>query len=206
MTLGEWIRDRLVAAGSAGLTCADLHVARKREPDLINRGGTYNSFARFFHWYKQLGYIEETGVVEDSESKGGGHSTLQPRKYFRITDAGLSAVPWGWIDPIGTLHPEWEYPRRKAKYYVPTGRPRGRPKEEAKPMKEKKVKPPGKLVTKPEKALGKKKEAKKPEAVLLKSKETAEPEKELAEALTRTEILPSGVRVVWKYKKPPKKK
>lgn len=190
MTLGEWIRDRLVAAGSAGVTCADLHVARKQDPDLINRGGTYNSFARFFHWYKQLGYIEETGVVEASESKGGGNAALVQRKYFRISSAGLSAVPWGWIDPIGTLHPEWEYPMRKSKYYTPTGRPRGRPKEEPKP--EKKVTTPKGIAL--EKALSKKKA--KPEVILLKSKGTAELERELAEALTKTEIRPSGTKVV----------
>jgi len=127
MTLGEWVRAMLLSAGSRGTTCADLHTLRKQSDELVYRGGTYASFARFFHWYKQLGYIEATGEQESSSVKGGADQLTSPRVYYRITGTGMGASMYQWGDPIATLHPEWDSMTRKYKYAPPSGKQRGRP-------------------------------------------------------------------------------
>lgn len=74
VTNGEWLRQELIDAGPAGVTCSDIHKARMKDETVLTRGGTYASFVRYFHWFKQLGYIERTGIREPAYAKG----TLTP--------------------------------------------------------------------------------------------------------------------------------
>jgi len=103
---GVWIRDRLIEAGPAGLTVADLHrerVRRRRELGLgsVKRPGTYSSLARYFHWFKQLGWVEEVKITEPSTIRGTDLKTiLKERRRYRITDEGLRHPEHEWSDPI----------------------------------------------------------------------------------------------------------
>ena len=63
------------------------------------RGGTYNSYAKYWHWFKSLGLIEPTGETEPAI-----YDFLKPRQFYRLTDRGLSEVE-AWRDPVRTLHP-----------------------------------------------------------------------------------------------------
>lgn len=119
-------------AGNDGVTVADLHKERweQRSAPLIDevalyRGGTYQSFARYFHWFKQLGFVESIRT-EPSEAKGDGIELESPRHYYRISDKGRRAPIEKWQDPIFTLLELKPYDRCKP-YRKPTGRPRGRP-------------------------------------------------------------------------------
>jgi len=137
MSFGTWIRDRLLEAGSNGTTVADLHRIRTQlgvgfiDEDTVYKGGTYNTFARYFHWLKQLGFVEEVRI-EPSTTKGrddAPEKEYRPRHYYRISDKGRRASIDEWRDPIATLHPEWTPTERKRRYRPPTGRPRGRPRK-----------------------------------------------------------------------------
>ncbi len=136
MSFGLWIRDKLLEAGDTGVTVADLHKQRieqsKETGGLVDtgiyKGGTYHSFARYFHWFKQLGFVESVRT-EPSETKGNGLSLRSDRHYYRITDKGRRAHWLQWNDPIQAMHPEWTPSERKRRYSQPTGRPRGRPRK-----------------------------------------------------------------------------
>lgn len=79
------------------------------------------SFYRYFHLLKQLGWVEHTGQEEVS-SMGGipgarvertseGTSLVevpQPRRYYRLTAKGRNASKAEWSDPIQALY---NYPR-----------------------------------------------------------------------------------------------
>jgi len=154
-TTGQWIRQELIDAGDKGIVIADLHKKRKanwRELGITYKGGTYSSFAKLFNFLWQLGWVERTGETEVSHSKGGIVELSSPRTYYRITDEGLAHPELDWYDPISALHPEWTGSKRRQKYYLPTDKPRGRPrigppivKKPPKPPKVKKprvIKPP----------------------------------------------------------------
>lgn len=129
MTFGEWIREQLVEAGSAGVTVADLHKMRKDDQRVGYRTGTYNSFARYFHWFKQLGFVEPVRT-EASHAKGTDLESLErPRHYYRISAKGRRALVDKWRDPIFTHLGLEPYLGRCKPYrvYKPTGKPRGRP-------------------------------------------------------------------------------
>lgn len=128
MTYGEWLREKLLEAGSAGIVVADLHKIRKEDPRVGYRTGTYNSFARYFHWFKQLGFVE-TVRTEPSKAKGNGFELEKPRHYYRISSKGRRASVDDWRDPIFTHLGLEPYKDRCKPYrkYKPTGRPRGRP-------------------------------------------------------------------------------
>jgi len=76
----------------------------------------YHSFQRYFHWLKQLGWVEFTGVeekssiqenVEESRAKAGLEPyETPPRKYYRLTKAGIEAPDYEWSNPLITCHPE----------------------------------------------------------------------------------------------------
>jgi len=135
VSLGSWIRGKLVLAGDKGVVVADLHNERWKQgrgwidEETLYKGGTYHSFARFFSWFKQLEFVEPTGKKEASELKGDGMPLKADRCYYKITDKGLSAPIEDWHDPVRALHPEWTPLERKARYYRTAGKKkRGRPR------------------------------------------------------------------------------
>ena len=63
------------------------------------RGCTYNSFAKYWHWFKILGLIEPVGRAERSI-----YDFLEERQFYRLTDKGKTEEE-GWQDPARTAHP-----------------------------------------------------------------------------------------------------
>ncbi len=65
------------------------------------RGCTYNSFAKYWHWFKVLGLIEP---VDRREAPI--YDFLEERVFYRLTDRGRAEVR-AWEDPIAVAHPEF---------------------------------------------------------------------------------------------------
>ena len=66
-------------------------------------GCRYHSFVVYFSNLQRLGWVEFTGreepsVLQDYYSKG------QPRKYFRLTAAGMAAPDTAWANPLVALY------------------------------------------------------------------------------------------------------
>lgn len=68
----------------------------------------YHSFQRYFHWLKQLRWVEFTGREEKSSVQENMPDYLQapPRKYYRLTRRGIEAHDCEWSNPQLTLYPE----------------------------------------------------------------------------------------------------
>ena len=64
------------------------------------RGCTYNSFAKYWHWFKMLDLVELTG-----ETAPAIYDFLEKKRFYRITAKGRNEVR-GWADPVRTVHPE----------------------------------------------------------------------------------------------------
>ncbi len=78
----------------------------------------YQSFHRYFHWLKQLGWVEVTGREERSAvQEAMPDFPAPPRIYYRLTKAGIKAPDWQWSNPQLTLYPQrgLEYFREKRK-------------------------------------------------------------------------------------------
>jgi len=91
----------------------------------------YHSFSRYFHWLKQLEWVERTGEEEKATIQGyleelGKPPEAPPRIYYRLTRKGIEAPLYQWSNPLTTCHPEIggmpapEYFRekRKERHYV----------------------------------------------------------------------------------------
>jgi len=65
------------------------------------RGCTYNSFAKYWHWFKLLELIES---VDRRESPI--YDFLEERVFYRLTEKGKVEVR-AWEDPIAVAHPEF---------------------------------------------------------------------------------------------------
>jgi len=65
------------------------------------RGCTYNSFAKYWHWFKLLEMIEPVDRREPPI-----YDFLEERLFYRLTDKGRAEVR-GWEDPIMVAHPEF---------------------------------------------------------------------------------------------------
>jgi len=65
------------------------------------RGGTYNSYAKYFFWYIMMGFVEPTDRREPAI-----YDFLEERHFYRLTDKGKSEVR-AWQDPIVVAHPEF---------------------------------------------------------------------------------------------------
>jgi len=76
----------------------------------------YHSFQRYFHWLKQLRWVEFTGSEEKSSIQEH-YPDAPPRKYYRLTPKGVEAPDYQWSNPQLTLYPErgLEYFREKRK-------------------------------------------------------------------------------------------
>ena len=77
----------------------------------------YQSFHRYFHWLKQLGWVEETGKQEKSAVQEimPDFAEAPPKIYYRLTRKGMEAPDYEWSNPQLTLYPErgLEYFREK---------------------------------------------------------------------------------------------
>jgi len=65
------------------------------------RGCTYNSFAKYWHWFKILGLIERT-----SHTAPAIYDFLVKKRFYQITERGRNEVR-AWEDPISVTHPEF---------------------------------------------------------------------------------------------------
>ncbi|GAI17982.1 unnamed protein product, partial [marine sediment metagenome] len=131
MITGEFVRQRLMEAGDRGVVIADLHTERKEhweELELRPVRGVYQSFARFFYWLFQLGFIEKTGETEPSSGKGDDYKLQSDRTYYRITPVGIGADIDKWSNPRRTLYPRKEEEKR-VNYHKKKGGKIGRPRE-----------------------------------------------------------------------------
>jgi len=92
--------------------CADVFSALKEDLQRINeervqigdrpiRGCTYNSFAKYWHWFKLLQLIEPVGRREESL-----YEFLADKQFYRLTDKGRTETR-GWEDPVRKRHPEF---------------------------------------------------------------------------------------------------
>ncbi len=107
---GLFMKRYLVEHGE--VSAADVFSALKEALTLINqervevgekpiRGCTYNSFAKYWHWFKILGLIESTGKTEAAM-----YDFLEKKRFFRLTSKGRNEVK-AWEDPIMATHPEF---------------------------------------------------------------------------------------------------
>ena len=63
----------------------------------------YHSFVVYFSNLQRLGWVESTGKEEASAFQD--HYPLgQPRRYFRLTDAGKAASEAAWSNPLFALY------------------------------------------------------------------------------------------------------
>ena len=97
---GLFIREYLEVHGEG--CAADIFYELKQDLKRINqeraeigekpiRGGTYSSFSRRFHAFKQMGLIEPTGRSEPAI-----YEYLQDRQFYRLADGGGGGA---WDDP-----------------------------------------------------------------------------------------------------------
>ena len=90
---------------------------RKINPDNIDRlfkkhlarmpykaqGARYHSFVTYFSVLQKLGWVEYTGKEEPSSFQDN-YPQGQPRKYFRLTAAGMVAPDYLWSNPHKALY------------------------------------------------------------------------------------------------------
>ncbi len=107
---GRFSKQYLSEHGEA--CAADIFYALRKNLDRINkerievgekpiRGCTYNSFAKYWHWFKLLEFIEPVDRREVPI-----YDFLKERVFYRLTDKGKSEVR-GWEDPLSVAHPEF---------------------------------------------------------------------------------------------------
>jgi len=65
------------------------------------RGCTYNSFAKYWHWFKLLELVEPVDRREMPV-----YDFLEERVFYRLTDKGRTEAR-AWEDPIAIAHPEF---------------------------------------------------------------------------------------------------
>jgi hypothetical protein len=109
-----WENDQRIKADKAPYTeeeyaeRVDWHL--RRIPYKLVKA-RYHSFSRYFHWLKQLGWVERTGVDEKSTIQGyleeaGKPPDAPPRIYYRLTSEGRATPDWEWSRPQLVLYPE----------------------------------------------------------------------------------------------------
>jgi hypothetical protein len=85
----------------------------------------YHSFQRYFHWLKQLAWVEASGEEERStmQEMTGDHPDTHPRKHYRLTKKGTEASDEDWAHPQRVLYPRMgdmpieDYFKEKAQGY-----------------------------------------------------------------------------------------
>ncbi len=92
--------------------CADVFYALREDLERINkervelgdrpiRGCTYNSYSKYWHWFKLLGLVE---LIDRREP--AIYDFLEERVFYRLTDRG-KAEEQAWQDPVRAAHPEF---------------------------------------------------------------------------------------------------
>jgi len=92
---------------------ADVFKTLKEDLERINRerveigempirGSTYNSFAKYWHWFKLLRLIEPVDRREPAI-----YDFLEERQFYRLTAKG-EAEEEAWQDPVRAAHPEFD--------------------------------------------------------------------------------------------------
>ncbi|MCK4722654.1 MAG: hypothetical protein KAT75_05090 [Dehalococcoidia bacterium] len=78
----------------------------------------YHSFQRYFHWLKQLGWVEFTDEEEPAAIQEY-YPEAPPRRYYRLTKKGIEASDREWSNPQLALYPQrgLEYYRNKRKQH-----------------------------------------------------------------------------------------
>jgi len=71
----------------------------------------YHSFSRYFHFLKQLEWVEFTGR-EEAAAIQEHYPEAPSRRYYRLTPKGIKASKRKWSNPQLTL-----YPKRGLEYY-----------------------------------------------------------------------------------------
>jgi hypothetical protein len=66
-------------------------------------GCRYHSFVTYFSNLQRLGWVEPSGVKERS-SLQEYYPEGQPRRFYRLTDAGKAAPESAWADPYAALY------------------------------------------------------------------------------------------------------
>ena len=67
------------------------------------QGCRFHSFIVYFSNIQRLGWVEATGQEEFSEFQDH-YPPGQPRKYFRLTKAGIEAGDAAWANPLRALY------------------------------------------------------------------------------------------------------
>ena len=67
------------------------------------QGSRYHSFVVYFSMLQQLKWVESTGKEEPSQFQDN-YPEGQPRKYFRLTAAGMAAPDDLWANPHKALY------------------------------------------------------------------------------------------------------
>jgi hypothetical protein len=67
------------------------------------QGCRFHSFVVYFSNLQRLGWVEATGQEEPSAFQDH-YPPGQPRKYFRLTSAGIAASDTAWADPRRALY------------------------------------------------------------------------------------------------------
>jgi len=86
----------------------------------------YNSFSRYFHTLKSLGWVQPTGEKEVSAAQEPAPGVInpggQPRIYYRLTATGRKATPDQVSNPQRVVYPHFDAAyfrgKRKAKHYT----------------------------------------------------------------------------------------
>jgi len=78
----------------------------ERIPYKLHRA-RFHSFYRYFHYLKQLGWIEPTGKEDESYIQSLTYADAPPRRYYRLSAKGKEAPEWEWYRPQLTLYPEF---------------------------------------------------------------------------------------------------
>ena len=67
------------------------------------QGCRYHSFVTYFSTIQKLKWVEPTGIEEPSSFQDN-YPEGQPRKYFRLTAAGIAAPESAWANPHKALY------------------------------------------------------------------------------------------------------
>jgi len=107
---GLFTKQYFVEHGEA--CAADIYYALSREIERLNkerievgekpfRRPNYSSFAKYFHWFKLLGFVEPVDRREPAI-----YDFLEERVFYRLTDKG-KVEEEAWQDPVRAAHPEF---------------------------------------------------------------------------------------------------
>lgn len=105
-----WENERRAAAGLDEYSAAEyaerLEWQLERIPYKLHRARSI-SFFRYFHYLKQLGFVESTGREEASYLQDVGAAGAPPQTYYRLSAKGKAVSEVDWFRPQLTLYPEF---------------------------------------------------------------------------------------------------